>query len=417
MRNETGGTKTDYRFALLSGTGALLRGPLPLLANSGTTPGFLAGRGQQPLVWDGSGWGVLTLDGTNPLDVTFYRLDADGDRVLGPVAITATAGDWELDVDATWNGSEYGVSWIRQRDATWEVRFQRLQSNGTLLGSPQILWSAPAGSAVGHTSVIWDGANWVVAWVDNGPSPDFPQAVYLRKLNPDGTAGRCGQARQQPVRPRLPAPGPGARLRRRAGARGQARGRLPDLHDKPPEPDGHERGGAAGGGRGRRPGGDAAGAERQRQRPVDLRPRRDRRQSGPAGLPRRHGRDAGGGDGARERRGDRRGRAKPGHQRPLGPRQRRLRGQPHEPGGGLAGRRLRGGLERAHGGPALRAHVRRQRCAQRHALPALALGRHGAAHGSRVWGRASRSRGATAPTRCASRATTPPERCWAASRW
>ncbi len=96
MRNETGGTKTDYRFALLSGTGALLRGPLPLFTNSGSTPGFIAGRGQQPLVWDGSGWGVFTLDGLNPLDVRYYRLDADGDRVLGPVAITATAvtGSW-----------------------------------------------------------------------------------------------------------------------------------------------------------------------------------------------------------------------------------------------------------------------------------------------------------------------------------
>ena len=51
---------------------------------------------------------MFSLDGLNPLDVRYYRLDADGDRVLGPVAVTSTAGDWELDVDATWNGRNAG---------------------------------------------------------------------------------------------------------------------------------------------------------------------------------------------------------------------------------------------------------------------------------------------------------------------
>jgi uncharacterized repeat protein (TIGR01451 family) len=194
MRDPAGGDKSDYRFALLSGTGALVRGPLPLFGNAGAAPAFVNNRGQQPLVWDGSGWGVFVAEGTtSPLDLAYYRLDADGDRVLGPVAVTSTAGDWEFDVDAAWNGDAHGVSWIRQHDATWEVRFQRVQSNGALLGSPQVLWSAPAGSTVGHTSVLWDGANWVVAWVDNGPGPDFRQAVYLRKLNPDGTAAAAAK--------------------------------------------------------------------------------------------------------------------------------------------------------------------------------------------------------------------------------
>ena len=37
MRDAVGGAKNDYRFALLSNAGALLRGPLPLFTNSGST--------------------------------------------------------------------------------------------------------------------------------------------------------------------------------------------------------------------------------------------------------------------------------------------------------------------------------------------------------------------------------------------
>ncbi len=187
LRDAAGNNKADYRFALLDASLNVLRGPVPLFTNTGTAATYFNDSAAQPLVWDGSGWGVLVLDGTNsPLDLVYYRLDEDGDRLVGPVNLTNTAGDWEFDVDAAWNGSVHGLVWVRQQNASTEVRFQRLQPNGTLLGSPTIVGPAVAGHTLLHANVVWDGAGWMAAWLD-AENATGALAVYLRKLNADGT--------------------------------------------------------------------------------------------------------------------------------------------------------------------------------------------------------------------------------------
>jgi hypothetical protein len=56
--------------------------------------------------------------------------------LTGPVRRTTTP-DWEFDLSVSWNGSEYGLAWIQSKDATSKLMFQRMQSNGTLIGSPE----------------------------------------------------------------------------------------------------------------------------------------------------------------------------------------------------------------------------------------------------------------------------------------
>ncbi|HEX6200957.1 MAG TPA: DUF11 domain-containing protein, partial [Thermoanaerobaculia bacterium] len=133
---------------------------------------------------DGSGWAFVEIDGIDPpSDLRFYRLDEDGDTLVGPVQLTAN-GDWDFDPSLAWNGGEYGLSWIRQNGTDFEVFFQRMDTAGTLLGTPTLVWDNPSNRGTFVTSTVWDGSGWAVAFYD--VQTDGSEAVLLARLDPAG---------------------------------------------------------------------------------------------------------------------------------------------------------------------------------------------------------------------------------------
>lgn len=185
MRGPSGQLTSTTSFALLDATGAVLRAGVPVYT---TTGGFLSPVLDFPFVWDGGGWGVFASEarGNPPADLYYWRLGPSGDVVTGPVRLTTGAG-WESDISAAWNGTEYGLAWVERDDtgANRNIRFQRMQLNGTLIGSPVTLDSTVPPSLAFLPNVAWNaGANeWAVAWLHlTGES-----IVKLRLLNPDGS--------------------------------------------------------------------------------------------------------------------------------------------------------------------------------------------------------------------------------------
>ena len=177
----------SFSFALLDASGNVLR---PHAVTTSAAP-FGTNVLEPVMLWDGSGWGIFGSQAADPpSEVVYYRLDADGDLALGPVAVTDDP-DWDSDWSAAWNGTVYGVAWVRHRDTVYDIYFQTMSSNGTLVGSPVEIRDHVAGTTAAQTSVVWNGSGWAVAWTQED-AVEGP--VFLRLLdaagNPTGAAQR-----------------------------------------------------------------------------------------------------------------------------------------------------------------------------------------------------------------------------------
>lgn len=156
-------------FALLDVDGTKLRGDLRL--TSAETQHPFDSNLPPMLAWDGTHWGFFNLEMVSPpmLDLVYRRLDADGDVVVGPVAVLQPAAAHVADVVAAWNATtgEYGLAWWEARDTTMTGYFQRLdEASGTLLGSRTTLDDYPSAIGTYRFDVVADGAGWAVAWTD-----------------------------------------------------------------------------------------------------------------------------------------------------------------------------------------------------------------------------------------------------------
>lgn len=182
LRGPAGELTSKTSFALLDAGGNVLRSGVAIPTSNGAS--FLNSGFELPLTWDGGGWGVFTIEQESnpPADLYYRRLSPAGDVVTGPVRLT-TAPGWEFDIHPFWNGTEYGLAWVEQTDATSTLKFRRMQADGTLVGSPVTLDTAAAGESVSAPNVTWNGSEWAVAWL----FATTESIVRLRRLNPDGT--------------------------------------------------------------------------------------------------------------------------------------------------------------------------------------------------------------------------------------
>lgn len=102
--------------------------------------------------------------------------------VPGTEVRVTNAADISENVAVAWNGSEAMVVWSDRRSGTAQIYAQRLSTDGSLLGAPRILSSAPT-PGTQEVDVVWTGTEWGVAWSQsNGGAED----TYLRRLAPDG---------------------------------------------------------------------------------------------------------------------------------------------------------------------------------------------------------------------------------------
>ncbi|MCZ7652020.1 MAG: hypothetical protein M5U13_13020 [Thermoanaerobaculia bacterium] len=180
-------------FALLNPDGTKARGDVPLP----TQLGWTAFNFEHTLGWDGTHWGLFLGAWTAfPYQrLLYYRLDADGDLVTGPVELLAPPASWISDQAVAYapGPGVWGLAW--NQNPTWygdsEVWFQRVEPSGALVGAPVSL-----GTFTGPDqglAIAWDPATppagaWVVVWSDGGgvvDSTDYP--VMLRKVGAGGT--------------------------------------------------------------------------------------------------------------------------------------------------------------------------------------------------------------------------------------
>src|SRR5262249_6151371 len=182
MHLPTGQSTASLRFALLDAAGTKIRGDVPVLTGDRSTSLVVHSDVRPPMVWGGAGWGVFTLQRQAAAldELVYYRLAENGTRLVGPVTLTSDAV-WQIDFTAASRGAEYGLAWIDHVDNAFTVKFQRLQPNGALLGSPTSVWTNLPGHDASYTSVAWDGTAWAVAFVAGTDTGG--EGVYLARLD------------------------------------------------------------------------------------------------------------------------------------------------------------------------------------------------------------------------------------------
>ncbi|HSM51677.1 MAG TPA: hypothetical protein VLA75_09765, partial [Thermoanaerobaculia bacterium] len=180
-------------FALLNPDGTKARGDVPLP----TAFGWTAFNFEHTLGWDGTHWGLFFGAWTTfPYQrLLYYRLDADGDLVTGPVELLEPPGEWISSQAVAFAPGPglWGLAW--SQSTTWyddaEVWFQRVEeSTGALVGAAVSL-----GTFTGPDqglAIAWDPATppdgaWVVVWSQYAlDGTDTP--FMLRKVAADGSA-------------------------------------------------------------------------------------------------------------------------------------------------------------------------------------------------------------------------------------
>jgi hypothetical protein len=180
IRGPLGDIRSTTNFALLDAAGSVMRSGVRVHNSTG---GLINSGLDLPFVWDGGGWGVFTTDsiGDATTDIYYRRLTPIGDLSGAAVRLTNTA-DWEQDVAAAWNGTEYGLLWVTRRDGVQKLFFQRMQLSGTLIGTPLLVDQGAVGELLFTPNILWNG-EWALAW--NYQAGEA--IIRFRLLNPDGT--------------------------------------------------------------------------------------------------------------------------------------------------------------------------------------------------------------------------------------
>jgi hypothetical protein len=155
--------------------------------------------------WDGTHVGVAYLQETGNLrsdytNVRFALLSPDG-SIVSDVALTDYAPEDYEGVPfhnrpaIAWNGSEYGVAWVRHLPAinsmAGEVRFARVSATGVATPSVVVVTTAELPQSAVGPSLAWSAAGntYGVAW-----STSSEQKVRLRLVGAQGTSiGATGE--------------------------------------------------------------------------------------------------------------------------------------------------------------------------------------------------------------------------------
>jgi hypothetical protein len=116
------------------------------------------------LVWTGNEYGLSWQDDRDGnYEIYFSRLDSSGNEIGSDIRVTWNSSNSQQP-SLVWTGSEYGVSWHDDRDGNTEIYFARLDSSGSKIGSD--LRVSYAGSMSFLPSLVWNGQEYAVAWVD-----------------------------------------------------------------------------------------------------------------------------------------------------------------------------------------------------------------------------------------------------------
>ncbi len=129
------------------------------------------------LVWTGNQFGVTWYDRRDGNDeIYFARLDSLGSKIGSDQRITSAAGTSDVPF-LTWNGNEFGVLWLDDRDGNDEIYLARISAAGSKIGSDARLTSDAAASY--HPSLVWNGIAYAASWHDDR---DLNKEIYFAPI-------------------------------------------------------------------------------------------------------------------------------------------------------------------------------------------------------------------------------------------
>jgi hypothetical protein len=133
------------------------------------------------LAWTGNEYGIAwedTRDGN--AEIYFLLLDARGNPLVPARRITNSTAFSDVPTIA-WTGTEFGITWMDDRDGNWEVYFARLDRMGNRISEDLRVTNDPGLSV--RPRLVWSGSEYAIVWVD---SRDGNQEVYFSRLNQEG---------------------------------------------------------------------------------------------------------------------------------------------------------------------------------------------------------------------------------------
>jgi hypothetical protein len=114
---------------------------------------------------------------------TFVKgLNPDGSTKFGDSPITNVPSD-TFTGPIVWTGNIFGTAWEDRRDDDYEIYFNRIDKTGKKLAPDLRVSNAPGFSL--HPTMVWNGAEFMLAWDDRRNGPD-DYRIYGQRIDVDG---------------------------------------------------------------------------------------------------------------------------------------------------------------------------------------------------------------------------------------
>ncbi len=122
-------------------------------------------------------------------DIYAARFDAAGHVIDTTPIVVAQASAYQNHPQVVWDGQNWLVAWLSQREDdyySYEIRAARVSANGTVLDqTPLVIRSSTTNASVWPRTLIHDGVNWIVVWHDY-PAGVSAISVYAARVTPAG---------------------------------------------------------------------------------------------------------------------------------------------------------------------------------------------------------------------------------------
>lgn len=136
--------------------------------------------------WDGERFALTWQDGRDGTgkkgEIYFVTLDATGARSLASDVRITNTSSVSTHPALDWNGERYGLVYADSADGDFDIFFQSVQADGSLVGAARRITTAAGESD--WPDLVWTGQAFGLAWADGRNGNDD---LYFRLLAADGT--------------------------------------------------------------------------------------------------------------------------------------------------------------------------------------------------------------------------------------